>query len=114
MIITHQIRTEQIGTKTQRDEGKNEKKKISHRSKAKSSRLQDINGAPLTSWILLQNTGSHGNLNLIHKSSSPIQSNLIPWLGQAGQGPLALQPSCHLIPKLLNIICLKKEMKKRK
>lgn len=34
-----------------------------------------------------QNTGSHGNLSLIHKSLAPIQSNLIPSLGRASSGP---------------------------
>lgn len=38
-------------------------------------------------WISPQNTGSHGNLSLIHKSPAPIQSNLIPSLGRASPGP---------------------------
>lgn len=54
-------------------------------------------------WISLQNTGSHGNLNLIHKSPVPIQSNLIPSLGQAGQGHLLSTPNTA-ITSSLNIL----------
>lgn len=46
-------------------------------------------------WISLQNTGSHGNLNLIHKSQAPIQSNLIPSLGQGSSGPPTPHPYQH-------------------
>lgn len=104
MIITQRIKTGQIGTGTQQDTEKKTKQKNPHRlrSKAKSCSQQDTDWTPWTSRISLQNIGSHGNLNLIHKSPAPIQSNLIP----SGQGPL--QPAPHLPPKLLYIICMTK------
>ena len=71
---------------------------LQHRNES-SLAVQRVSGLPpqalpLTAvWISLRNAGSHGNLSLIHKSPTPIQSNLIPPLGQAGQGPPTPHPS---------------------
>jgi len=58
-----------------------------------SGSVEEVSGLPLQAtpltavWISLQNAGSHGNLSLIHKSSTPIQSNLILPQDQAVQNP---------------------------
>lgn len=104
-IATQEIRqhSEHTGSATKGKERIKKKRRVKTHVglglKLDQSRIrQEVSRLPLQAqfltavWISPQNTGSHGNLSLIHKSLAPIQSNLIPSLGRASSGPPTPHP----------------------